>query len=328
MNTMTCDNCKRNNTYIKEYEHTFIIKGKEIRFNSKRRFCKDCNCLVYDSKLDNEASELAISIYNEKYGISKDDIIKLRQQYNLSQDLFSKIIGCAKKTLISYEKGKSIPNDSYMIIIKSLIAKPETILVILDANKEQFTNKEYERINKKLANVLPYDAKNIIVHYSDDLNEYNGYTKFSKEKLYNMICFFSEKSVLKTKLLKEMFYADFESYKELGKSITGLEYTKLPYGPVPEQFEYILNLGIAENTIDYNVTYKSDYESHNITANKKIDKDIFTKEEYQIIKNIRNKFKDYGSKEIVDYSHKEKAFKNTKYYDKISYDYAFDIELD
>ena len=39
----------------------------------------------------------------------------LRNKYNLSQELFSKIIGCAKKTLISYEKGTAIPNDNYMI---------------------------------------------------------------------------------------------------------------------------------------------------------------------------------------------------------------------
>ena len=47
--------------------------------------------------------------------------------------------------------------------------------------------------------------------------------------MYNVIVFFAKDVVLKTKLLKEMFYADFLNYKETGASITGLEYRKLPY---------------------------------------------------------------------------------------------------
>ena len=38
-----------------------------------------------------------------------------------------------------------------------------------------------------------------------------------------------------------MFYADFLFYKENCKSITGLEYCKLPFGPVPDRFETILS---------------------------------------------------------------------------------------
>lgn len=55
----------------------YIIKNEEIKFESERRFCKNCNSLVYDAKLDNKVSVLAISIYNEKHGISKE-IINLR----------------------------------------------------------------------------------------------------------------------------------------------------------------------------------------------------------------------------------------------------------
>ena len=48
-------------------------------------------------------------------------VINLRNKFNLSQALFAKIIGCAKKTLVSYEKGTAIPNDNYKIILNSLI---------------------------------------------------------------------------------------------------------------------------------------------------------------------------------------------------------------
>lgn len=325
---MKCDICGSTNTYIKEHEHIYNIKGKEIRFVSKRKFCKECNSLVYDAELDNNASEIAISMYNEKYGVSKDEIIALRNKYSLSQELFSKIIGCAKKTLISYEKGKSIPNDSYLIIIRSLISKPETILTLIDANKEQFTNKEFNKISCKLAMLMPNNAKKLVVTDDEKLSEYNGYTKFSKEKIYNIILFLADRTILKTKLLKEMFYIDFLCYKNTCKSMTGLEYSKLQYGPVPDQFEYILNQGATEKIIDYNVSYNNDYECHNISSKKEFNKDLFTEEELEILNKVKNRFKNYGSKEIVDFSHKEQAFLKTELYSKISYDYAFDIVLD
>ena len=325
---MKCDNCESINTYVKDYEHVYTIKGQVVRFIAKRRFCKDCDALVYDAELDNQASELAISIYNEKYGVSKEEIINLRNRYNLSQELFSKIIGCAKKTLISYEKGKSIPNDSYLIILKSLILKPDTILTLIEANKEQFTSKEFNKINAKLVPLMPNNTKGLILNIDETPNEYNGYTKISKEKIYNMILFFADKAVLKTKLLKEMFYADFLCYKDTCKSMTGLEYSKLPFGPVPDQFEYILNQGISDKIIEFDVSYKNDYECHNISSNKEFNSALFTEEELNIMNKIKDKFKTFGSKEMVAFSHNEKAFKETDYYNKISYDYAFDINLD
>lgn len=323
---MRCDICENQETYIKNHEHNYCIKGKNISFIAKRRFCKSCNNLVYDSDLDNNASEIAISKYNEEFGITKEEITDLRNKFNLSIELFAKIIGCAKKTLISYEKGKSIPNDSYLIILKSLISKPDTIKTIIDANKEQFTEKEYNKINKKIALILPNNTKQLLFNSEYVPNEYNGYSKLSKEKIYNIILYFANHTVLKTKLLKEMFYTDFLYYKNNCKSITGLEYAKLQFGPVPDQFESILNECSKENMIEYIIEYDNQYECHNIKANKEFDASVFDDDELEILNQVKEKFKNFGSKDIVEFSHKEKAFTSPKFFEKISYDYAFDIE--
>lgn len=135
-----CDNCESTETYVKDYLHKYSFKGQDIEFVLKRRFCKKCYSLVYDSELDNKAREEAIKLYNEMYGIPGDRIKRLRKDLNLSQELFSRIIGCAKKTLISYELGTSIPNDIYAIIINSIVAKPETILTFIDVNKQNFSD--------------------------------------------------------------------------------------------------------------------------------------------------------------------------------------------
>lgn len=324
---MRCDNCGSSDTYVKNHEHIYQIKGKEIKFNSDRRFCSKCDNLVYDEKLDNIASEKGIEIYNKLYGVTKEEIIALRKKYNLSQELFSKVIGCAKKTLISYEKGVSIPNDSYLIIIKSLIASPEMITNLVEANKVQFTNKEYNKINNKISIFLANNEKQLLLNEEYSPTEYNGYTKFNKEKVYNMIIFLADNTILKTKLLKEMFYADFLFYKENCKSITGLEYCKLPFGPVPDGFETILLNEYQEGMIDYKPVITSSKEYYEIAAKKKFNKDLFTKEELDVLAKIKKYFKDYNVKKIVDYSHKEKAYTDTNDCAKISYDYSFDIDL-
>lgn len=323
---MRCDNCNNQETYVKDYEHNYNIKGKNISFIAKRRFCKLCNCLVYDSVLDNLASEIAIGKYNEAYGVSKEKIINLRNQFNLSQDLFAKIIGCAKKTLISYEKGKSIPNDCYLIILRSLLLNPNMIKILIEANKDQFSEKDFNKICERVNSSLPNNTKQLLFNLDYVPNEYNGYSNFSKLKVYNIILFFADQNVLKTKLLKEMFYTDFLYYKNTCKSITGLEYTKLQYGPVPDQFDFILNECIKDKIIEYNVEYHNQYECYNICAKMKFDSSLFDEEELKALELVKEKFKKFSSKEIVDFSHKEKAFISTKMFDKISYDYAFDID--
>ena len=55
---------------------------------------------------------------------------------------------------------------------------------------------------------------------------------------------------------------------------------------------------------------------------------IFTSEELDVLERIYLKFKDFGSIDISNYSHKEKGYSSTKSGEIISYVYAKDIQLD
>ena len=89
-----------------------------------------------------------------KLYFNKEEVKNLRKNYSLSLDDFSKVIGCAKKTLISYEQGISVPNDSYLITLNTLIKNPKVIFYLIDSNKERFTEKELNRINKKISSYV------------------------------------------------------------------------------------------------------------------------------------------------------------------------------
>ncbi|MFA5602111.1 MAG: type II toxin-antitoxin system antitoxin SocA domain-containing protein, partial [Bacilli bacterium] len=314
--------CNCSDTFIKNHLHEFCIKGKKIIFKKERKFCKKCEKLVYDAVLDNEASLEAVRIYNEKYGINKEDIINLRNKYNLSQEMFAKIIGCAKKTLISYELGNSIPNDVYLVTLKTLLVNPSTISTMIEANKERYNKKEYEKIMKKIFPFAGANAKQILNHLDSRPTIYNGYTQLSLQKIENLLLYLAKKTIFKTKILKELFYIDFINYKETGASITGLEYAKLPYGPVPDDFESLFRYFSDQKIIDYSIEIEDNCEYHRIKALKEPNLSIFTEYEIKIIDQIKKFFKNYTVKEIVKYSHCEKAFEDTKYNENISYEYS------
>lgn len=313
---MKCDICGSNETYIKLHEHEVEIKNELISFNKERRFCEKCNNLVYDSYLDNEASKESIRLYNLKFGISKEQIIDLRKKYNLSQEQFAKIIGCAKKTLISYEKGNSIPNDIYLVTLKMLIDNPSILKYMVESNSYRYTEIELNNINKKIELNINNNEATI----------YNGFTELNKEKIINIIIFFSKDGVLKTKLLKEMFYADFLYYKNTGSSITGLEYKKYAHGPVPNNYENILEVLDHNNDIKCNIEYFNDFECHKIFSNKNFNEKIFSKDELNILNKVKKYFLTFNSKKIEEFSHEEKAYIDTKSNDLISYEYSFEID--
>lgn len=316
---MICDNCGSKETYVKEYHH----KYNDIEFYSKRRFCSKCNNLVYDEELDNEASKKAIREKNKILGVDPDKIIALRKKYNLTQEQFSKIIGCAKKTLISYEQGTSVPNDIYIVTLKMLLENPNIIKPMIESNLSRYSQEEYQKITSKLSIIYEEEDNK---KENQELSKYNGYTEYSLSKVKNLILYLSQNTILKTKLLKELFYCDFISYKNIGKSITGLEYKKYQFGPVPRNYEQILNKLIQSKSISLNLIIDSDYECNQISSIEKPNTKDFAKEELDIINRVIKYFKNYSSKKIVDYSHKEKAFTDTKENNLISYDYAFDIE--
>lgn len=95
--------------------------------SGERIFCSDYDSLVYDSLLDNIFMRKAFQKYNVLYGLPKEESINIRKKLNLSISDFAKIIGCTNETLISYENGNLIPDNIYLVTIKTIIDNPEVI---------------------------------------------------------------------------------------------------------------------------------------------------------------------------------------------------------
>ena len=91
-------------------------------------------------------------------------------------------------------------------------------------------------------------TRDIYGNYPPDV--FSGYKRFELEKFFEAIKFFCfQERVFKTKLMKLLFYADFSHFKKYSVSITGARYARLPYGPVPDQFEKWLAALLMEDSL-------------------------------------------------------------------------------
>ena len=159
--------------------------------------------------------------------------------------------------------------------------------------------------------------------------EENGFKGFDYEKLCAMVLFFAHKNpeLLKTKLMKLLNYSDMIFYKENGISISGLKYAHLPYGPVPDNFDMVLGKMAADHIAHIEVFYDGVYEKHQVIPDNDFPEGILSDTETEVLERIYEKFKNFGSSDISDYSHKEKGYTATKKGEIISYAYAKDIQL-
>ena len=127
--------------------------------------------------------------------------------------------------------------------------------------------------------------------------------------------------------MKLLNYSDMVYYKENGVSMSGLRYAHLPYGPVPENFDMLFGKMAADHVAHIEVIYENSYEKHQVVPECDIPVGVLSDEEFIVLEKIHEKFKDYGSVDISNYSHKEKGYCATKQGEIISYAYAKDIQL-
>ncbi|AWI11376.1 hypothetical protein CQJ30_03785 [Caldibacillus thermoamylovorans] len=329
-----CDGCQKDvEAVIVERPATYTFKGETFELIERVLQCPYCREDLYDELLDSETMRILTKLYEERVGLSLEEIKSIRGQYGLSMDLFSRILGWSKATIARYETGKYIPDNSHMQVLKKLKEKPETIDEYFKLNMHKFNEKEKRKILVKLNS---YDQniveKNLVklMNINYKMHEKtidSGFRSFNFYKLVNMILFFAEEGIQKTKLMKLLFYSDFLNYKRNLISITGVPYVRLPYGPVPKDHDLLLSAIEKNEYIDIDYEYMNEYTFINIKAKRNFDDTLFNKEEIEILLQVKEFFKNYGSVAISEYSHNEDGWKYTQDRDIISYDFAETLSI-
>jgi hypothetical protein len=115
----------------------------------------------------------------------------------------------------------------------------------------------------------------------------------------------NDEKIVKTKLAKMLYLADFSWFYENTNSMSGMQYRKIKYGPVPNDFFVALN--DLEESGDINIDHKSEIFliSETETSQKMNKLKILNKEEIDLVKKIAKKWKNKRTKEIVNFTHKQ-----------------------
>ncbi len=258
-----------------------------------------------------------------------EQIKEIRQNYGLSALKMSTVMGMGPNSWRNYENDE-VPSKVHANLIQ-MISDSENFKEYIEKFSE-LEEKEREKILLKLkkleANLCCCDDPLLRFQSIPDIT--NGFKAFDKEKTKNVILFFAELlKPFKTKLNKLLFYSDFAFFRQYAQSMTGLKYRAISYGPVPNNYDVLFGL-LAEQgviDIDYSMSQYGEVEKIILSHNSRFDSSLFSKEEFEILHYISDKFKDTTASDIAEISHKELAWKaNIDGKKIIPFYYAFDLK--
>jgi len=316
-------------------EMSFRKEKFRVLFHSY--LCEDSGQKFEDESFANLNYNQLANRYRVKYLIpDPEKIRRIRKRYSVSGSMMAVIMGFGINSYRQYESGE-IPSQSNGRLIQ-LAEDPQEFKKILELSNEIQESKK-SKILKHLQDIekrIATDPKESYLkkYVMGDLkaSSKTGFKDPDVGKLIEMIVFFTEKlQPWKTKLNKLLFYSDFTCFKETAFSISGTSYKAIQMGPVPLKFNSLYEY-LSENeeiNIDYNVFPDGGVgERFSPANNRKFNRNIFSEREMKILETIAEKFSSISTQDIVDLSHKEKAWtENQESKSIIDYFHAFDLSI-
>ncbi len=297
--------------------------------------CEDTGEQFEDEDLANLNYNQLVNQFREKYAIPfPDQIVAIRAKYGVSASRMSEILGLGINVYRQYESGE-VPSQSNARLIQ-LIDDPHEFRKLLNLNNI-IDSKSKEKLGHLLDTILEKmrnnKLENQLQNYffeSSSPNSLTGYVKPNLSKLAEMVVFFAEKmQPYKTKLNKLLFYADFSMFRKTCFSISGTQYKAISMGPVPLHFNSLFDYLARNGDVDINYTTFPDGgigEQFKPYLNRKFNPEIFTEMEREIIESVALRFKDTSTDEIIEISHREKAWiDNFPGQNIIDYKHSFEL---
>ena len=141
------------------------------------------------------------------------------------------MLGVGDVTIQRYET-KAVQDSTYDMLMRLTDENPNYCLVLLEKNKVAFEDSRYALIKAAIVKQIKLNGQDYFMESAirskyvefDQVSDYNGYKLLEIDKVKNLLVYFSTyiKSLYKVKLMKLLWFADAEAFKELGHSLTGL----------------------------------------------------------------------------------------------------------
>lgn len=321
---------------LKKEASEFTFRKEEFPYIYQYYLCEDTKEQFTTTELDGASINQVYNQYRLKYNIPfPEEIEAIREKYDLSARKMAEILGFGVNVYRNYEQGE-VPNLSNAKLIR-LAENPNQFKILVDINtslkikKQQQLLDKIDELTKK--EVLPsfHPFKFPIINDHQSPNQINGYKKLNLSKLAAVAHYFAQHlQPWKTQMNKLLFYCDFLRYKQSGYSITGVPYRAIKMGPVPKNYDLLYDC-LAENNlvrIETTAFPNGAIGEQFFPIDSTIETGILSDNELNILDQVKAKFKNYKTQQIIDYSHQEKAWlENYEEKNLINYQYAFDIEF-
>ncbi len=149
----------------------------------------------------------------------------------------------------------------------------------------------------------------------------------SEQKLQQVILYFLERinnvHLGRTKLMKLLYFVDFNHYEAHGQSVTGATYRKLPHGPYPDKIEKLIAKMEASGLVQSVKVDHKGYAQHRlITLNGKFDPARFSGTELQALERVAADWADATAAQIEAATHREAPWAGTRDGKTIDYEMA------
>jgi uncharacterized phage-associated protein len=156
---------------------------------------------------------------------------------------------------------------------------------------------------------------------------------FNKDKMKHVILYFLEHMnnfyLGRTKLMKLLYYVDFDNFEKYGSSVTGANYRKLPLGPVPDEAESVIEEMETSGEVEQvkavsfvNGKPTKYVQNRLISKSAKFNPAIFSGAEMEVIERVAKVWEDATATEMKDASHKEAPWAATEDGKTIDYEMA------
>lgn len=213
--------------------------------------------------------------------INYKEIKKIREDKKISQKEIAEKIGISRSSYIVFEKGG-----------------------------KELTLSELEKLTEILG-----------IKITDFLEEKKNIEKY-KQMLFYFLKLNREKcetDLVKTKLAKLLYLADFAWYYNTYESMSGITYRKMTHGPVSDDYFSLLGELEERGLVKINNRTKAKFIL-GTEAGKNVKSNLINKKEKKLMDKIFKKWEKKSVSEIVSYTHNQLPYLFSKEWGEIPYE--------
>jgi len=213
------------NTYVKDYEQVFSIRGEDILVIAPARFDCNTNEMLYDQELDDRAIDQAHQIYRENNGyLTPESIREMREKIGISQRDFATLMGWSQTTIVMYESG-SLPTNNNNNQLKMIHENPYELQQYYTNAKGLLSSKACSKITNYLLSLSKTDDNDEI--FVLDVVDWFRVVNVKQMKMSEIV-----EPLSQLKVMKLLYYAQGIMLAKFKRKLFYDDILAWDYGPI------------------------------------------------------------------------------------------------